>query len=50
MTSSQKLYENNFHLNVGHNMLKLQPNVPTGAYIVNVQIGNKVLSYKIIKD
>jgi hypothetical protein len=50
MMSSQKLYENNFHVNVGHNMLKLQPNVPTGAYIVNVQIGDKVLSYKIIKD
>ena len=50
LMSSQKLYENSFHVNVGNNILKLQPNIPTGAYIVKVQIGDKVVSNKIIKD
>jgi fibronectin type 3 domain-containing protein len=50
MTLGQKLYENTFHVNIGNNILKLQPNVPTGAYVIKVQIGDKVVSSKIIKD
>ena len=50
MVSSLTYYENTFNINVGVNTLRLRPNVPTGTYVIKVQIGDKVVLNKIIKD
>ena len=50
MVSSLKYYENTFNVNVGVNMLRLRPNVPTGTYVIKIQMGDKVFLNKIIKD
>ncbi|MFM2439098.1 MAG: hypothetical protein RLZ16_95, partial [Bacteroidota bacterium] len=46
---SQKVFENDFKIIAGPNVLKIQPNIPAGVYIVQVQIGEKVIFKKIIK-
>jgi hypothetical protein len=46
----QTLYEENFNVNAGTNALIIQPNVPTGAYLMRVEIDGKVTLNKIIKD
>jgi hypothetical protein len=50
LVSSLKYYENTFNVNVGVNLLRLIPNVPTGTYVIKIQIGDKVVLNKIIKD
>ena len=50
LVTSQTYYKNVFNLNVGTNIFKLLPNVPTGAYVIRVEIGGKVALNKIIKD
>jgi hypothetical protein len=50
MVSSLKYFENTFNVNVGVNLLRLRPNVPTGTYVIKIQIGEKVVLNKIIKD
>jgi hypothetical protein len=50
MVTSQTYYANTFNLNFGTNILKLLPNVPTGAYVIKIQIGDNVVINKIIKD
>ncbi len=47
---SQKVFESNFKINVGANVFKIQPSIPTGAYIVEVHVGDKVVFKKVIKD
>ena len=49
MATSQTLFNQVFKINVGANNLKLSPNVPAGAYIINVKMGEQVLFNKIIK-
>jgi hypothetical protein len=34
----------------GSSVLKMEPNIPTGAYLIKVQIGPKVVVKKIMKD
>jgi hypothetical protein len=50
MMSSIAYYENTFNINAGVNTLKIVPNVLTGAYVIKIQIGDKVVLNKIIKD
>lgn len=50
MMSSKVFYEKTFNVNAGANLLKMQPNIPTGAYVIRVQIGDKVVVNKIIKE
>jgi len=50
LMSSLTYYENTFNINAGVNTLNLLPNVPTGAYVIKIQIGDKVVLNKIIKD
>jgi Concanavalin A-like lectin/glucanases superfamily/Secretion system C-terminal sorting domain len=48
--TGQIIYEKNFDVNAGTNVLKIQPNVPSGAYVMIVQIDGKEIVNKIIKD
>jgi len=50
LVTSQTYYSHEFSLNFGMNVFKLLPNVPTGAYVIKVQIGEQVVLNKIIKD
>ena len=50
LVTSQTYYKNIFNLNVGTNIFKLLPIVPTGAYVIKVQIGDQIVLNKIIKD
>ena len=47
---SQKVFETDFKIIAGANILKIQPNIPAGAYIVQVQIGERVVFEKVIKN
>ena len=49
LATSQTCYTNVFKVNAGANVFKLRPNVPAGAYVVNVKIGELVLFNKVIK-
>lgn len=49
LATSQTCYNNVFKVNAGANVFKLRPNVPAGAYVVNVKIGELVLFNKVIK-
>jgi len=49
LATSQTYYNNVFKVNAGANIFKLRPNVPAGAYVVNVKIGELVLFNKVIK-
>jgi sortase (surface protein transpeptidase) len=49
LATSQTCYSNVFKVNAGANVFKLRPNVPAGAYVVNVKIGELVLFNKVIK-
>lgn len=48
--NGQIVFDTNFNVNSGANILKFQPNVPTGAYVMIVQIDGKEIVNKIIKD
>jgi hypothetical protein len=50
MANSHTYYKNTFNINVGVNTLKLLPNIPTGVYVIKIQMGDKVVLNKIIKD
>jgi len=50
LVTSQTYYSHEFSLNFGMNVFRLVPNVPTGAYVIKVQIGDDVVLNKIIKD
>jgi fibronectin type 3 domain-containing protein len=50
LVTSQTYYSHEFSLNFGMNIFRLVPNVPTGAYVIKVQIGDDVVLNKIIKD
>lgn len=49
MATSQTLFNNVFKVNIGANVFKLSPNIPAGAYVLNVKIGEQLLLQKIIK-
>lgn len=46
---SQTVFENNFRIVAGANVLKIQPSIPSGVYILNIQIAGKIVTRKIIK-
>jgi hypothetical protein len=46
----QSVYENNFKIVAGANVLKIQPGVAPGVYILSIQIADKVVLRKIIKN
>ena len=48
--TGQTLFDKNFDVNAGTNVLMIQPDVPTGTYVMSVQIDGKVMLNKIIKD
>lgn len=48
--TGQTLFDKNFDLNAGKNVLMIQPNVPTGTYMMSVKVDGKVMLNKIIKD
>lgn len=48
--TGQKLFDKNFDLNAGTNVLMIQPNVPTGTYMMSIKVDGKVMLNKIIKD
>ena len=50
LVTSQTYYRNKFNLNMGTNIFKLLPVVPSGAYVIKVQIGDQILLNKLIKD
>jgi hypothetical protein len=37
-------------VDAGSSVLKMQPNIPIGAYLVKVQVGAKVVIKKIMKN
>jgi 16S rRNA G966 N2-methylase RsmD len=45
----EKVFENNFKIIVGANLIKIQPAVPQGVYIIKVEFGDKIQVKKIIK-
>jgi hypothetical protein len=49
LATSQTYYNNVFKVNAGANIFKLRPNVPAGAYVINVKIGELVYYNKVIK-
>ena len=48
-STGQKVFENNFKIIVGANLIKIQPAVPQGVYIIKVEFGDKIQVKKIIK-
>jgi hypothetical protein len=48
--TGQTLFDKNFDLNAGTNVLMIQPKVPTGTYVMSVEVDGKVMLNKIIKD
>lgn len=46
----QSVFEQTFKINAGANVLKVQPNVPSGAYLIQLKIADKVIHQKIIKN
>jgi hypothetical protein len=48
-STGQKVFENNFKIIVGANLITIQPAVPQGIYIVKVEFGDKIQVKKIIK-
>ena len=46
----QIVFEQNYQINEGANILKVQPNIPAGSYLVKLKIGEKVIQEKIIKN
>jgi hypothetical protein len=50
LASSHTLFEKSFTVEAGSSVLKMEPNIPTGAYLIKVQVGQKVVVKKIMKD
>ena len=48
--TGQTIYEKNFDVDAGTNVLKIRLDVPSGAYVMSVQLDGKVMLNKIIKD
>ncbi len=48
--TGQTLFDKNFDVNAGTNVLMIQPTVPTGTYMLSVQVDGKVTLNKIIKE
>jgi hypothetical protein len=47
---NQKVFETSVKVKVGDNLIKIQPNVSSGPYIVQVQMANKTIIKKIVKN
>ncbi|MFC5285150.1 LamG-like jellyroll fold domain-containing protein [Pedobacter alpinus] len=47
---NQKVYESDAKINAGNNVLKVQPNLAAGVYLLKLQIADKVIYQKIIKN
>lgn len=47
---NQKLYESTAKINKGVNVLKVYPTIPAGVYLLKLQIADKVILQKIIKN
>ncbi|MEC5165714.1 hypothetical protein RCH18_001446 [Flavobacterium sp. PL11] len=47
---SRIVYESSANINIGANSIKVQPNIPSGIYILKIQKGDKILFQKIIKN
>jgi hypothetical protein len=47
---SKIVYESSAKTTIGANVIKVQPNIPTGVYILKIQKGDKILYQKIIKN
>jgi hypothetical protein len=50
LASSHTLFEKSFSVEAGSSVLKMEPNIPTGAYLIKVQVGPKVVVKKIMKN
>lgn len=50
LASSHTLFESSFTVDAGSTILKMQPNIPVGAYLIKVQVGAKVVIKKIMKN
>jgi hypothetical protein len=50
LASSHTLFEKSFTVVVGSSVLKMQPNIPVGAYLIKVQVGEKIVVKKIMRD
>ena len=50
LASSHTLFEKSFTVEAGSSVLKMEPNIPTGAYLIKVQVGPKVVVKKIMKN
>lgn len=50
LASSHTIFETSFAVDAGSSVLKMQPNIPVGAYLIKVQVGQRVVVKKIIKD
>jgi len=48
--TGQTLFDRNFDVNAGTNVLMIQPKLPTGTYVMSVQVDGKVTLNKILKD
>jgi hypothetical protein len=46
----QTVFEQTFKIIAGANILKVQPDVPSGAYLLNLKVADKVIYEKIIKN
>jgi hypothetical protein len=46
----QTVFESTSKINVGTNILKVQPTVPAGSYILKIKMADKVIFQKIIKN
>ena len=47
---NQKVFETSVRVKLGDNLFKIQPNVSSGPYIVQVQMANKTIIKKIVKN
>lgn len=47
---SRIVHESSAKINIGANVIKVQPNIPTGVYILKIQKGDRILFQKIIKN
>lgn len=47
---NQKVFESGVNLKIGDNLFKIQPNVLSGSYIVQVRMANKTVFKKIVKN
>jgi hypothetical protein len=50
LVASHTLFETSFTVDAGSTILKMQPKIPSGSYIIKVQVGDKMVVNKIMKE